>query len=106
MKMLIKNTRIMRRKMRRLASRPTAAANFLMPEVRTNVGRANETMNVAMPSQRTINQTSPFGNSGNNDPVRIEYSNRWDKTDDVGLQLKPIDTSFSLPSNYLQLCAQ
>ena len=50
MKMLIKNTRIMRRKMRRLASRPTAAANFLMPEVRTNVGRANEAMNLAMPT--------------------------------------------------------
>lgn len=105
MKMLIKNTRIMRRKMRRLASRPVAAANFLMPEVRTNVGRANEAMNMAMPSQRTINQTSPFGNSGNNEPVRIN-SNRCDKTDDCGMQLKPIDTSFSLPSNYLPLCAQ
>ena len=111
MKMLNKINRISRRKLRRLVARPCAVANQLMPEMRISVGRANETMNFAMPSARTINQTSPFA-IGNGDPLRLGgnnnegNNNNVDKGIDCGKQLTPIDASFSLPINYLQLCAQ
>lgn len=111
MKMLNKINRISRRKSRRLATRPCTVANQLMPEMRISVGRANETMNFAMPSTRTINQTSPFA-IGNGDPLRLDgnnnegNNNNVDRGIDCGKQLTPIDTAFSLPINYLQLCAQ
>lgn len=105
MKMLNKINRIVsRRKLRRLAARPCAVANQLMPEMRISVGRANEAMNFATPSARTINQTSPLP-IGNGEPIRFDDNKNVDNGRDCGMQLKPIDASFSLPINYLQ-CAQ
>ncbi len=95
---------ISRRKLRGRAA--CAIANQLMPEMRTNIGRAGEAMNFATPSARAIGQASPFS-IGNDEPTHFD-----DNTEKGGsnhkLQLRPVYDAapFSLPISYLQLCTQ